>query len=323
MNLSIVIPLLNEDESLQELHDWIVKVMHANGFSYEVIFIDDGGTDKSWKVIEDLISLNPNIKGIRSLRNYGKSQALHAGFARAMGDVVITMDADLQDNPEEIPEMYHLIKEENYDLISGWKKKRYDSVVSKNLPSKLFNWAARKTSGVKLNDFNCGLKAYKNAVIKNIEVSGEMHRYIPVLAKNAGYGKIGEKVVKHQARKYGETKFGMDRFVNGFLDLITIWFLSRFGKRPMHLFGAMGSIMFIIGFIAAGFIGVNKLIRLYNGLPTILVSSNPWFYIALVTMIIGTQFFLAGFLGEIILRSKGHQDRYKIVESSNIDALQE
>ena len=323
MNLSIVIPLLNEDESLQELHDWIVKVMHANGFSYEVIFIDDGSTDRSWKVIEDLISLNPNIKGIRFLRNYGKSQALHAGFARAMGDVVITMDADLQDNPEEIPEMYHLIKEENYDLISGWKKKRYDSVVSKNLPSKLFNWAARKTSGVKLNDFNCGLKAYKNAVIKNIEVSGEMHRYIPVLAKNAGYGKIGEKVVKHQARKYGETKFGMDRFVNGFLDLITIWFLSRFGKRPMHLFGAMGSIMFIIGFIAAGFIGVNKLIRLYNGMPTILVSSNPWFYIALVTMIIGTQFFLAGFLGEIILRSKGHQDRYKIVESSNIDALQE
>ncbi|MGV8994805.1 MAG: glycosyltransferase family 2 protein [Flavobacterium sp.] len=323
MNLSIVIPLLNEDESLQELHDWIVKVMHANGFSYEVIFIDDGSTDKSWKVIEDLILLNPNIKGIRFLRNYGKSQALHAGFARAMGDVVITMDADLQDNPEEIPEMYHLIKEENYDLISGWKKKRYDSVVSKNLPSKLFNWAARKTSGVKLNDFNCGLKAYKNAVIKNIEVSGEMHRYIPVLAKNAGYGKIGEKVVKHQARKYGETKFGMDRFVNGFLDLITIWFLSRFGKRPMHLFGAMGSIMFIIGFIAAGFIGVNKLIRLYNGMPTILVSSNPWFYIALVTMIIGTQFFLAGFLGEIILRSKGHQDRYKIVESSNIDALQE
>ena len=323
MNLSIVIPLLNEDESLQELHDWIVKVMHANGFSYEVIFIDDGSTDKSWKVIEDLILLNPNIKGILFLRNYGKSQALHAGFARAMGDVVITMDADLQDNPEEIPEMYHLIKEENYDLISGWKKKRYDSVVSKNLPSKLFNWAARKTSGVKLNDFNCGLKAYKNAVIKNIEVSGEMHRYIPVLAKNAGYGKIGEKIVKHQARKYGETKFGMDRFVNGFLDLITIWFLSRFGKRPMHLFGAMGSIMFIIGFIAAGFIGVNKLIRLYNGMPTILVSSNPWFYIALVTMIIGTQFFLAGFLGEIILRSKGHQDRYKIVESSNIDALQE
>ncbi len=323
MNLSIVIPLLNEDESLQELHDWIVKVMHANGFSYEVIFIDDGSTDRSWKVIEDLISLNPNIKGIRFLRNYGKSQALHAGFARAKGDVVITMDADLQDNPEEIPEMYHLIKEENYDLISGWKKKRYDSVMSKNLPSKLFNWAARKTSGVKLNDFNCGLKAYKNVVVKNIEVSGEMHRYIPVLAKNAGYGKIGEKVVKHQARKYGETKFGMDRFVNGFLDLITIWFLSRFGKRPMHLFGAMGSIMFIIGFIAAGFIGVNKLIRLYNGMPTILVSSNPWFYIALVTMIIGTQFFLAGFLGEIILRSKGHQDRYKIVESSNIDALQE
>lgn len=323
MNLSIVIPLLNEDESLQELHDWIVKVMHANGFSYEVIFIDDGSTDKSWQVIEDLISLNPNIKGIRFLRNYGKSQALHAGFARAKGDVVITMDADLQDNPEEIPEMYHLIKEENYDLISGWKKKRYDSVLSKNLPSKLFNWAARKTSGVHLNDFNCGLKAYKNSVIKNIEVSGEMHRYIPVLAKNAGFSKIGEKVVKHQARKYGETKFGMDRFVNGFLDLITIWFLSRFGKRPMHLFGAMGSLMFIIGFVAAGFIGVNKLIRLYNGLPTILVSSNPWFYISLVTMIIGTQFFLAGFLGEIILRSKGHQDRYKIAESSNIEQLVE
>lgn len=317
MNLSIVIPLLNEEESLIELHNWIVLVMTANNFSYEVIFIDDGSTDSSWDIIERLSEQNSHIKGIRFLKNFGKSQALHAGFAKAKGDVVITMDADLQDNPEEIPDLYDMIINQNFDLVSGWKKKRYDSVLSKNLPSKLFNWAARRTSGVQLNDFNCGLKAYKKKVVKNIEVSGEMHRYIPVLAKNAGYGRIGEKVVKHQSRKYGETKFGMERFINGFLDLITIWFLSRFGKRPMHLFGALGSIMFLIGFFAALFIGFNKLYRLYDGLPTVLITSNPWFYISLTTMIIGTQLFLAGFLGEIILRAKNNHDRYKIMEELN------
>lgn len=318
MNLSIVIPLLNEEESLQELHDWIVSVMKANDYSYELIFIDDGSTDHSWEIIERLSATNNNVKGIRFLKNFGKSQALHAGFAKAQGEVIITMDADLQDNPEEIPELYQMIVGQRYDLVSGWKKKRYDSLFSKNLPSKLFNWAARKTSGVELNDFNCGLKAYRKTVVKNIEVSGEMHRYIPVLAKNAGFGKIGEKVVRHQARKYGETKFGMDRFVNGFLDLITIWFLSRFGKRPMHLFGALGSIMFLIGFFSAGFIGFNKLYRLYDGLPTVLVTNNPWFYISLTTMIIGTQLFLAGFLGEIILRARQQNDRYKISEMLNI-----
>lgn len=318
MNLSVIIPLLNEEESLQELHNWIVAVMETHNYSYEVIFIDDGSTDNSWSIIERLSSENPNIKGIRFLKNFGKSQALHAGFAEAKGDVVITMDADLQDNPEEIPELYQMIMEQHFDLVSGWKKKRYDSVVTKNIPSKLFNWAARKTSGVQLNDFNCGLKAYKNVVVKNVEVSGEMHRYIPVLAKNAGFGKIGEKVVKHQARKYGSTKFGMDRFINGFLDLITIWFLSRFGKRPMHLFGALGSIMFIIGFMAAGIIGTTKLFRLYNHLPANLVTENPWFYISLTTMIIGTQLFLAGFLGEIILRTKNNEERYKISNTANI-----
>ena len=319
MNLSIIIPLLNEDESLQELHKWIVTVMKSNNYSYEIIFIDDGSTDKSWAIIEQLSLENPNVKGIKFLKNFGKSQALHAGFAKAEGDVVITMDADLQDNPEEIPDLYTMIMDKNFDLVSGWKKKRYDSVFAKNLPSKLFNWAARRTSGVQLNDFNCGLKAYKNVVVKNIEVSGEMHRYIPVLAKNAGFGKIGEKVVKHQARKYGETKFGMDRFVNGFLDLITIWFLSRFGKRPMHLFGALGSIMFIIGFISAGFIGFMKLYKLYHDLPYDLVTNNPWFYISLTTMIIGTQLFLAGFLGEIILRTKNNEERYKISNEVNLN----
>jgi len=315
MNISVIIPLLNEQESLPELTTWISKVMNANNFSYEVIFIDDGSTDGSWETIQQLSKENENLKGIRFLRNYGKSQALHAGFAKAQGDVVITMDADLQDSPDEIPELYNMITKSNFDLVSGWKKKRYDSVVAKNLPSKLFNAAARKTSGVKLNDFNCGLKAYKNVVIKNIEVSGEMHRYIPVLAKNAGFGKIGEKVVQHQARKYGESKFGMSRFVNGFLDLITIWFLSKFGKRPMHLFGLLGTIMFMIGFISAGYIGVSKLIKLfYLHEDTILVTDNPWFYIALTTMIIGTQLFLAGFLGEIILRTKNNEERYKIQE---------
>lgn len=311
MNLSIVIPLLNEQESLPELHNWIVKVMQAHNYSYEILFIDDGSTDASWNVIEKLSHENPNVKGIRFLRNYGKSQALHAGFAKAQGDVVITMDADLQDSPDEIPELFRLITEDNYDLISGWKKKRYDSVVAKNIPSKLFNWAARKTSGVHLNDFNCGLKAYKNIVIKNIEVSGEMHRYIPVLAKNAGFGKIGEKVVIHQARKYGSSKFGMSRFINGFLDLITIWFLSTFGKRPMHLFGLLGSIMFVIGFLFAFYLGIDKLFINTSGR---LITERPQFYLSLTAMLIGTQLFLAGFLGEIILRTKNNEERYKISE---------
>lgn len=318
MDISIVIPLLNEEESLSELHDWIVSVMKLNGYSYEILFIDDGSTDNSWEIIDNLASADTNVKAIQFQKNYGKSQALHAGFAKAQGDVIITMDADLQDNPEEIPELYNMIKQQKFDLVSGWKKKRYDSLFSKNLPSKLFNWAARKTSGVKLNDFNCGLKAYRKAVVKNIEVSGEMHRYIPVLAKNAGFSKIGEKIVKHQARKYGETKFGMERFIYGFLDLITIWFLSRFGRRPMHLFGALGSIMFLIGFFSAAFIGINKYYRMYHDLPTILVTQNPWFYISLTTMIIGTQLFLAGFLGEIILRAKNNSERYKISEVVNL-----
>ncbi len=318
MNISVVIPLLNEQESLPELHSWIVKVMNEHQFSYEILFIDDGSTDDSWQTIEQLSHENPFVKGIRFLRNYGKSQALHAGFAKASGDVIITMDADLQDSPEEIPELYNMIVSQKFDLVSGWKKKRYDSVVSKNLPSKLFNWAARKTSGVQLNDFNCGLKAYKNIVIKNIEVSGEMHRYIPVLAKNAGFGKIGEKTVKHQARKYGESKFGMSRFVNGFLDLITIWFLSRYGKRPMHLFGAFGVLMFLLGFVSTGFIIFFKLFKLYWGFETILVTNNPLFYIALTAMIIGTQLFLAGFLGEIILRTKNNEERYKIATEVNL-----
>ncbi|WP_412476602.1 glycosyltransferase family 2 protein [Flavobacterium sp. TBRC 19031] len=318
MNLSIIIPLLNEQESLPELHQWIVKVMTTHNYTYEVIFIDDGSTDNSWQIITDLSKNNPNVKGIRFLRNFGKSQALHAGFAKANGDVVITMDADLQDSPDEIPDLYNMIMQQNFDLVSGWKKKRYDSVVAKNLPSKLFNWAARKTSGVYLNDFNCGLKAYKNIVIKNIEVSGEMHRYIPVLAKNAGFGKIGEKVVIHQARKYGESKFGMSRFINGFLDLITIWFLSRYGKRPMHLFGAVGVLMFVIGFLATGAIITLKLIKLYSGYHTILVTDNPLFYIALTAMILGSQLFLAGFLGEIILRSKNNEERYKISTEVNL-----
>ncbi|GGC79137.1 glycosyl transferase family 2 [Flavobacterium lutivivi] len=318
MNLSIVIPLLNEQESLPELHQWIVKVMNNNNYTYEILFIDDGSSDESWKIIEEISSKNPNVKGIRFMRNFGKSQALHAGFARAKGDVVITMDADLQDSPEEIPELFRMITQDNYDLVSGWKKKRYDNAVTKNLPSKLFNWAARKTSGVYLNDFNCGLKAYNNIVIKNIEVSGEMHRYIPVLAKNAGFNKIGEKVVQHQARKYGESKFGMDRFINGFLDLITIWFLSKYGKRPMHFFGAAGVLMFVIGFISTGFIILLKLIKLYSGFKTILVTENPLFYIALTAMIIGSQLFLAGFLGEIILRTKNNEERYKISKEVNL-----
>jgi glycosyltransferase involved in cell wall biosynthesis len=315
MSLSIVIPLLNEEESLIELHDWIASVMQSNRLLYEIIFIDDGSTDGSWETISRLSAQNENVKGIRFLKNFGKSQALHAGFSKAKGDIVITMDADLQDNPEEIPDLVRMIEQENYDLVSGWKKKRYDHALSKNIPSKLFNWAARRTSGVKLHDFNCGLKAFRKDVIKTIEVSGEMHRYIPVLAKNAGFSRIGEKVVQHQARKFGKTKFGADRFINGFLDLITIWFVSKFGKRPMHLFGALGVLMFIIGSGFALYLGIDKLFINPTGR---LLSQRPQFYVALTAMIIGTQFFLAGFLGEIMVRSRKNEPRYTISGEINL-----
>lgn len=317
MNISLVIPLLNEEASLQELYDWIAKVMQSNHYIYEIIFIDDGSTDNSWNVIEELSSKDNSVKGIRFQKNYGKSQALDAGFELAKGDVVITMDADLQDNPDEIPELYHLIIKEDFDLISGWKKKRYDNVITKNIPSKLFNAAARKTSGLKLHDFNCGLKAYKKEVIKTVKVSGEMHRYIPVLAKNEGFIKIGEKVVQHQARKYGETKFGMDRFVNGFLDLITISFLSKFGKRPMHFFGLWGTVMFLFGITSVFYIGASKLYKVFNGIKTILITNNPWFYIALTSMILGTLLFLAGFIGELIIKNKNNEKHYSIKEKLN------
>ena len=315
MKVSIVIPLLNEEESLNELHDWIASVMQSNHFSYEILFIDDGSTDNSWRVIESLAAGNPEVKAIRLRKNFGKSQALHAGFKRADGDFVITMDADLQDNPEEIPQLIALMEEEGLDLVSGWKKKRYDSVIMKNIPSKIFNWAARKTSGVKLHDFNCGLKAFRKEVTKTIEVRGEMHRYIPVLAKNAGFLKIGEKVVKHQARKYGKTKFGADRFIKGLLDLITIWFVSKFAKRPMHLFGALGVLMFLIGFGFALYLGIDKLFINPFGR---LLTQRPEFFIALTAMIIGTQLFLAGFLGEIMVRSRKSKPRYTIAEELNL-----
>ena len=314
MQISIVIPLLNEEESLAELYQWLTKVLTLNRFSYEIIFVDDGSTDGSWRVIMQLAVKDAQVRGIRFLRNYGKSQALHAGFKAAEGEVVITMDADLQDSPDEISALYEMITKDNYDLVSGWKKKRYDSVLAKNLPSKLFNWAARKTSGLTLHDFNCGLKAYKKDVIKNVEVSGEMHRYIPVLAKNAGFNRITEKVVQHQARKYGVTKFGMSRFINGFLDLITISFLSHFGKRPMHFFGALGVLMFFIGFLFSAYLGIDKLFINPNGR---LIADRPQFYLALTTMLIGTQFFIAGFLGEIILKTKNSEERYKISELVN------
>ena len=317
MDISVVIPLLNEDESLQELHDWIAKVMQSNQYAYEIIFIDDGSEDTSWEVIQKLSQVNSAVKGIRFQKNYGKSQALDAGFELAQGAVVITMDADLQDNPDEIPELYDLIIKENFDLISGWKKKRYDNIITKNIPSKLFNAAARKTSGLKLHDFNCGLKAYKKEVIKTVQVRGEMHRYIPVLAKNEGFTKIGEKIVSHQARKYGVTKFGIDRFINGFLDLITISFLSKFGKRPMHFFGLWGTFMFFFGTTSALYIGAVKLYKLYHGYPTILVTENPWFFIALTSMILGTLLFLAGFIGELIIKSKDNVKHYSIKEKLN------
>ena len=317
MDISVIIPLLNEEESLQELHDWIAKVMQSNRFVYEIIFIDDGSTDTSWNVIEKLSEVNTAVKGIRFQKNFGKSQALDAGFEMAKGAVVITMDADLQDNPDEIPALYDLIIKDDFDLISGWKKKRYDNVITKNIPAKLFNAAARKTSGLKLNDFNCGLKAYKNIVIKTVKVSGEMHRYIPVLAKNEGFTKIGEKVVQHQARKYGVTKFGMDRFINGFLDLITISFLSKFGKRPMHIFGLWGSLMFLFGTTTALYIGVLKLYKVFNDIKTILITDNPWFFIALTSMILGTLLFLAGFIGELIIKTKSNEKHYSIKEKLN------
>jgi len=318
MDISVVIPLLNEEESLNELHDWVVDVLQSNHYSYEIIFIDDGSTDTSWSVIEQLSEKNQFVKGIKFQINYGKSQALNAAFKEANGDVIVTMDADLQDNPDEIPELFDLIMKDDFDLISGWKKVRHDSKIRKNIPSKLFNAVARKTSGVQLHDFNCGLKAYKKEVIKNIDVHGEMHRYIPVLAKNAGFVKIDEKIVEHQARKYGSTKFGMDRFINGFLDLITINFFTKFGKRPMHLFGLLGTLMFIIGFFTSAFLGIFKLIKLYRNEPAILITNNPWFYIALVAMILGTQLFLAGFLGELVLRSKREQNRYAIEKKINL-----
>ena len=313
MDISIVVPLFNEDESIPELYAWIARVMEENQFSFEVIFIDDGSTDRSWSIIEDLKKQSPSVKGIKFRRNYGKSPALYCGFKEAQGDVVITMDADLQDSPDEIPELYRMITQDGFDLVSGYKQKRYDP-ISKTLPTKLFNATARRVSGIKnLHDFNCGLKAYRKVVVKNIEVYGEMHRYIPYLAKNAGFDKIGEKVVHHQARKYGSSKFmGLNRFVNGYLDLLTLWFLSTFGKKPMHVFGFLGSIMFLIGFLAVVIIGAGKLYCLANGIPQRLITSSPWFYIALTTMLIGTQLFLAGFLGDLISRSSSNRNDYQI-----------
>ena len=312
MDISVVIPLFNEAESLPELFEWIERVMKANGFSYEIIFVNDGSTDNSWEVIEQLRQRSPYVHGIKFRRNYGKSPALHCGFQRAEGDVVITMDADLQDSPDEIPELYRMIKENGYDLVSGWKKKRYDP-LSKTIPTKLFNATARKFSGIhNLHDFNCGLKAYRKEVIKNIEVYNDMHRYIPYLAKIAGFTKIGEKVVHHQARKYGTTKFGLDRFVNGYLDLITLWFTSKFGKKPMHFFGLWGSVMFMIGFIALMAVLGLKLASLYSGDLRPLVALSPYFYISLTAMILGTQLFLAGFIGELISRNAPNRNKYKI-----------
>ncbi len=312
MDISVIIPLYNEEESLPELFAWIKRVMKENGFSYEVIFVNDGSTDRSWQVIEALKQKNDEIKAIKFRRNYGKSPALFCGFRRATGNVVITMDADLQDSPDEIPELYRMITEEGYDLVSGWKKKRYDP-LSKTLPTKLFNATARAISGIhNLHDFNCGLKAYRQEVIKNIEVYGEMHRYIPYLAKNAGFNKIGEKVVHHQARKYGKTKFGLNRFVNGYLDLLTLWFLSTFGIKPMHIFGFLGSVMFLLGFIAVIAVGVTKIYDMTHGNPYRLVTESPYFYLALTMMIIGTQLFLAGFIGELITRNSPERNNYQI-----------
>lgn len=314
MDISVVIPLYNEEESLPELFAWIERVMRGNNFSYEVIFVNDGSRDRSWEVICDLNSKHPEVRGIRFRRNYGKSPALYCGFEEASGDVVITMDADLQDSPDEIPELYRMITEEGYDLVSGYKQKRYDP-LSKTIPTKLFNATARKISGIKnLHDFNCGLKAYRREVVKNIEVYGEMHRYIPYLAKNAGFNKIGEKVVRHQARKYGATKFGLNRFFNGYLDLITLWFLSSFGRKPMHVFGFLGTVVFIVGFLSAAYIGADKLWCLANGVRQRLVTDSPFFYISLTMMMIGTQLFLTGFIGDLISRSSQGRNEYQVAE---------
>ncbi|AZB11232.1 glycosyltransferase [Chryseobacterium sp. G0162] len=314
MNLSIVIPLLNEEDSLEELFSRIDKVCQTNSLSYEIWFVDDGSTDLSWSIIENLKVQYPQIHAIKFSRNYGKSQALHAAFERTNGDVVITMDADLQDFPEEIPELYNMVIHDNYDIVSGWKKKRFDNVMTKNIPSKLFNAAARKVSGVYLHDFNCGLKAYKRQVVKSVDVYGDMHRYIPVLAANAGFRRITEKEVQHQARPYGTSKFGTERFVRGFLDLVTLWFVSRFGGRPMHFFGAVGTVMFIFGFLSALWLGVSKLIDVARGIYGHLITNNPWFYIALTMMIMGTLLFVAGFLGEMIIRTNREHKNYNIDE---------
>ena len=312
MDISVIVPLYNEAESLPELHAWIKRVMDEHRFSYEILFVNDGSTDDSWDVIERLHAEYPEVKGIKFRRNYGKSPALYCGFARAEGDVVITMDADLQDSPDEIPELYRMITEEKYDLVSGYKQKRYDP-LSKTIPTKLFNATARKVSGIhNLHDFNCGLKAYRSEVVKNIEVYGEMHRYIPYLAKNAGFKRIGEKVVQHQARKYGTTKFGLDRFVNGYLDLLSLWFLSRFGVKPMHIFGLLGTLMFMLGFIAVCVVGGTKLYALSVGEPARLVTDSPYFYLSLVAMILGTQLFLTGFVAELVTRNSPERNKYQI-----------
>lgn len=314
MDISVIVPLFNEAESLKPLYQWIEKVMKAHKFSYEVIFINDGSTDNSWQMILDLQKQSPNVHGIRFRRNYGKSPALYCGFARAKGDVVITMDADLQDSPDEIPELFRMIKEENYDLVSGWKKKRYDNKLTKNIPSKIYNATARRVTGLKLHDMNCGLKAYRNDVIKNIEVYGEMHRYIPFLAKNAGFTNIGEKVVEHHKRQFGKSKFGIERFVNGYLDLFSLWFLNKFGKQPMHFFGLWGSVMFLIGFIAICIVGGIKLAAIFRGHAAPLVTNTPYFYLALTMMILGTQMFLSGFVGELVSRNSQNRNRYQIAE---------
>jgi len=309
--ISIVIPLFNEEESISELAQWIDKVLKKNNLSYEIIFIDDGSNDSSWSVIKNIKNDNPNVYGIKFRRNYGKSAALNVGFSKASGDVVITMDADLQDSPDEIPELYNLITNDNYDLVSGWKKKRYDP-ITKTIPTKLFNWAARKASGINLNDFNCGLKAYNKNVVKSIEVYGEMHRYIPILAKWAGFKNIGEKVVKHQSRKYGVTKFGFERFINGFLDLLTVTFISRFGKKPMHIFGTLGTLMFILGLTLFLYIGGTKLYYIYNSLPAKNIADQSAFFIALTTMVIGVQLFLSGFIAELVSRNSPDRNNYQV-----------
>lgn len=320
MHLSIVIPLLNEQESLEELFQRIFEVCNHSGFEFEVIFIDDGSSDDSWQIIEYLSGLYKEVKGIQFRKNYGKSQALMAGFREAKGDVIITMDADLQDFPEEIPELYNLLKSQKADIVSGWKQNRQDPKLTKNIPSKLFNWVARKHSGLELHDFNCGLKAYRSQVAKELELHGDMHRYIPVLAKNKGFGRIIEKKVRHQARMHGYSKFGKRRFVNGFLDLITLSFLDRFGSKPMHLFGAVGTLMFIIGFLAAVYIGVDKLYKVYVvEQKAKLITDNPYFYISLVAMVLGTQLFLAGFLGELLLKSQKNKTEYEVKDTINLD----